>query len=195
MRVKTKSIITALMFAALIGLLALFIVVVPQGATTASAATTPKCVAEFGYTYKYTSGTGGGVSTSTSGNPSAYSATFTSGNNQSTTMTVYIYGSNVSGTGTFANGGYIGSKDVTIEITSTKAKISVSVKNESGVSVGSGANKAVMTGLSDGTYTVTMTYSNAWTINSRAGASCSFTGSFSFKIDDQRRKHFQNGNI
>ena len=155
-----------------------------KNSVTASAATTPKYTAAFNYTYTYTQGTGGGTTTTGRSGSDVYSASFVSGkNNATTTMSVSIYGSSYSGTGTFVNGGYIGSNEVTVEVTSTSAKLTVTITNESGTKLGSGSNKASATGLADGTYTVTMTGYNAWTINSRAGASYNFSGSFTFVID------------
>lgn len=62
LKVKTRGILTGVLFAVLIGLITLFIVFVPKTTTTASAATTPKYVVAFDYSANYTYGTGAGTS-------------------------------------------------------------------------------------------------------------------------------------
>ncbi len=183
MKVKTKGILTGTIFVILMALLALF-TVFTDSPTTANAATTPKYSVLFDYTYKYTYGSGGGTSTSYDSGTAVNSATFVSGNNNaSTTMSVSLYGSSYSGTGNFSNGGYINSNTVNIEVTTNEASFTVNISNSSGTEVASGTNKATASGLSDDTYTVTMMSANAWTINSRAGASYHFNGTFTFVVD------------
>lgn len=184
MRVKTKSIITALLFAALIGLLALFIMVVPQGATTASAATTPKYTVAFNYSASYTYGSGAGTSQYPSSGTGVYSASFIWGANKSVnTLSVSMYGSSASGTGAFVNGGFIDSRDVTIEVTSS-VSTTVTINNSGGTKIASGTKKATATGLTEGTYKVTITASGGGPINSRAGWGASISCNFEFKIDE-----------
>lgn len=185
MRVKTKGFLTS---AAIIALMALVVLlaVFTDKPTAASAATTPKYAVAFNYTYKYTEGSGGGVTNSGYSGNDVYSSSFNSGYRERTTISgVYLYGSETSGTATMENGGYIKSDTVTVEVTTSGAKMNVSILDSSGKSLGSGKNKASASGLSDGTYSVSMSYSNVWTINSRAGASCAFNGSFTFSIDGQ----------
>lgn len=184
MRVKTKNIVTGLLFTVLIGLLALLIVLVLKGTTTASAATTPKYVVAFNYSANYTYGTGGGVTNYPSSGTGVYSASFTYGANRGTnSVTVSMYGSSASGTGAFTSGSYIDSSDITIEVQSTSCKISVAITDSSGTKKGSGTNGAKASGLTEGTYKVSLSGSGGGTINSRAGWSARFDGSFEFKID------------
>lgn len=183
MKVKTKGILTGILFTVLIGLLALFIAFVPQGTSTASAETTPKYVVAFDYSANYTYGTGGGVSNYPSSGMGVYSATFRHGATGSNTVTVSMYGSSTSGTGSFTRGDYIASSYVTVEVNSTSCKITVTIKNSSGTKMASGTNKVSASGLSEGTYTVSMLGSGSGTINSRAYWSSRFDGSFTFKID------------
>lgn len=184
MRVRTKSFLTAAVFILLIALVTLLVVFTDKP-MSASAATTPKYSVAFDYTYSYTEGSAGGTSSSGYSGNGVYSTSFTSGYRSSTTISgVYLYGSATSGTATMESGGYIKSDAVTVEV-SCATKISVTIKDANGSSLGSGNNKASASGLSDGTYTVSLYYGNTWTINSRAGASCTFRGSFIFNIDGQ----------
>lgn len=185
MRVKTKGFLTGAVFVLFLALVAM-LVIFTNKPMAASAATTPKYTVAFDFTYKYTEGTGGGVSNSGNSGKDVFSTSFTSGNRQTTSINgVFLYGSNASGTATLTNGGYIKSDSVNVELSVSGAKINVSILNADGKSIGSGKNKASASGLSDGAYKVSFSYSNAWTINSRAGASCSFSGSFTFIIDGQ----------
>lgn len=185
MKAKTKGILTGAVFVLLMALLVL-LAVFTDSPTTASAATTPKYLVAFNYTYKYNEYTaGGGSNTGHSGND-VYSTSFTSGYRQTTSITaVYLYGSSASGTATMENGGYIQSDSVNVEVTTSGTKISVTIRDSNGNSLGSGKNKASASGLSDGTYTISLSYSNTWTINSRAGANCSFSATITFNIDGQ----------
>ncbi len=180
MKVKTKGILTGAIFVVLMSLLVLFAVFTTDSPTTASAETTPKYVVAFDYSANYTYGSGGGVSNYPSSGTGAYSATFRYGATGSNTVTVSMYGSSASGTGAFVSGDYIASSDVTVEVSSTSCKITVTIKNSSGTKMASGTNKASASGLSEGTYTVSMSGGGAGTINSRAGWSCRFDGSFTF---------------
>lgn len=148
---------------------------------TAYAATTPKYTVMFDWTKKTTSGTGGGTSTSTTSG-TTNSTSFQTGASSTTNFSVQIYGSSTSGTGTFYSGDYIGSSTVNIAITAS-VNMTTKVTNSSGTEVGSGKNSVTLSNLSDGLYTVTSTYSNAWTVNSRAGMSITFTATFQFGVD------------
>ena len=140
---------------------------------SAAAATTPKYALAFDYSYKYTYGSAGGSSTSNSDGKDAYSAHGCS---------ISIWGSGSSGSGSLPKGGYIGSSTVNMSATGISTP-SITVKNSSGTKVGLGSS-FTMTGLYDGTYSVSVNFgSRAWTINSRAGASESMTGTSSFTVD------------
>lgn len=182
MRVKTKGFLTGaifIVFMALVVLLAVF----TDKPMAASAATTPKYAVAFNYTANYTYGSGGGVSNYPSSGTGVYSASYTWGANRSNyTVSVFMYGSSASGTGTFVNGGYIDSTEVTVEATSS-VSMTVAISNSSGTRLASGSKKATAKNLTEGTYKVTISASGAGTINSRAGWSARIDGSFEFKID------------
>ncbi len=183
MRVKAKGILTATLFVVLLGLFAVLFMFAPKGATTASAATTPRYAVAFNYSAGYTYGTGGGATNYPSSGTGVYSASFTWGANKSRyTLSVSMYGSSASGTGNFVNGGFIDSSDVTIEVTSS-VSTNVTITNSSGTKVGSGTKKASASGLTEDTYTVKITASGGGTINSRAGWGANISCNFEFKID------------
>ena len=182
MRVKTKGFLTGAMFVLLLALVAL-LAVFTDNPKTASAATTPRYAVAFNYSAGYTYGTGAGTSQYPRSGTGVYSASFTWGANRSNyTLSVSMYGSGESGTGTFVNGGYIDSTDVTVEISSS-ISMTVTINNSSGTKVGSGSKKATASGLTEGTYTVKISGSGGGTINSRAGWGANFSGNFEFKID------------
>lgn len=183
LRVKTKGIITGLLFAVFISLLALFIAIIPKSTTTASAATTPKYTVSFDYSASYTYGTGGGATQYPSSGTGVFSASFTYGANRTrNTLSVVMYGGSASGTGSFINGTYIDSTDITVEIISS-VSMTVSITDSNGTKVGSGNKKASASGLSEGTYKVSISGSGGGTINSRAGWGYNFKGNYEFKID------------
>ena len=183
MRVKTKGIITGLLFAVFISLLALFIAIIPKSTTTASAATTPKYTVSFDYSASYTYGTGGGATQYPSSGTGVFSASFTYGANRTrNTLSVVMYGGSASGTGSFINGTYIDSTDITVEIISS-VSMTVSITDSNGTKVGSRNKKASASGLSEGTYKVSISGSGGGTINSRAGWGYNFKGNYEFKID------------
>ena len=182
MKAKTKGFLTGAVFVLLMALIVL-LSVFTESPTTASAATTPRYAVAFNYSASYTYGSGGGVSQYPSSGTGTYSASFTYGANRSNyTLSVMMFGSSTSGTGSFVSGGFIDSTEVTVEITSS-IKMTVTIKDSSGKSVGSGSKKASASGLSGGTYSVTISGSGGGPINSRAGWAYSFSGSFTFQID------------
>ncbi len=182
MKTKTKGFLTGaaiVLFTALVVLLAVF----TESPTTASATSTPRYAVAFDYKATYTYGAGGGVSQHPSSGTGVYSASFTYGANKSNyTLSVNLYGGSTSGAGAFENGGYIDSTDITVEILSN-VSMTVTIKNSSGTSVGSGNKKATASNLTEGTYTVSISGSGGGPINSRAGWSYGFSGSFTFNID------------
>lgn len=182
MKVKTKGFLTSAVIFVLMALLVLLAVFTDKP-TTASAATTPKYAVAFNYSSTYTYGTGGGTSSSPHSGTGVYSASYTWGANRSNyTVSVFMYGSSASGTGTFVNGSYIDSTEVTVEASSS-ISMTVSISNSSGTKLASGSKKATASGLTEGTYKVSISASGAGTINSRAGWGASFSGSFEFSID------------
>ena len=84
--------------------------------------------------------------------------------------------------GTFVSGGFIDSTDITVEISSS-IKMTVTIKDANGKSIGSGSKKATASNLTEGTYSVSISGSGGGPINSRAGWAYSFSGSFTFQID------------
>ncbi len=134
------------------------------GATTtsASAATTPKYSLYYDYTYYrgfYLSncnteeGTGTNVLTSCD-------LTLDVGK---TNLTMQIYGSSSSGTGTLSKGGYIGSSTVTVVANCTYDSHSITIANSSGTTVASSSAKTcTVSSLSDGYYTITYEGGSEW---------------------------------
>lgn len=182
MRVKTKGILTGVVFVLLMALLVL-LTVFTDSPTTASAATTPRYAVAFNYSASYTYGSGAGTSQHPSSGTGVYSASFVWGANKSIyTLSISMYGSSTSGTGTFVNGGFIDSTEVTIEVTSS-VSASVTITNSNGTKVGSGTKKATASGLTEDTYTVKVSASGGGPINSRAGWAAGINCNFEFKID------------
>ena len=182
MKVKTKGIITGAAIVVLMALVALLAVFTDKP-LAASAATTPRYAVAFNYSASYTYGSGAGTSQHPSSGTGVYSASFTYGANKSNyTLSVMMYGSSTSGTGTFVSGGFIDSTDITVEISSS-IKMTVTIKDANGKSIGSGSKKATASNLTEGTYSVSISGSGGGPINSRAGWAYGFSGSFTFQID------------
>lgn len=182
MKVRTKGFLMGAAFVLLMALLVLLAVFTDKP-TTASAASTPRYAVAFNYTAGYTYGSGAGTSQYPRSGTEVYSASFIWGANRSNyTLSVSMYGSSASGTGTFVNGGFVDSTDVTVEISSS-ISMTVTITNSSGTKVGSGSKKATASGLTEDTYTVKISGSGGGAINSRAGWGANFSGNFEFKID------------
>ena len=182
MKVKTKGFITGAAIVVLMALVALLAVFTDKP-LAASAATTPRYAVAFNYSASYTYGSGAGTSQHPSSGIGVYSASFTYGANKSNyTLSVMMYGSSTSGTGTFVSGGFIDSTDITVEISSS-IKMTVTIKDANGKSIGSGSKKATASNLTEGTYSVSISGSGGGPINSRAGWAYGFSGSFTFQID------------
>lgn len=156
---------------------------------TASAATTPSYTVAFDYTHTYTYGSGAGTRKETSGDNNVYSAVVQSGSNTTATISVIMYGSGASGNAYLSNGGTIKSDTVNIQISGYNER-RITVTDASGRTVGSGSSSVHLSGLSDGSYLVSVQFGFfAWTINSRAGASVTTTGSFSFTVAAEEHVH------
>ena len=158
------------------------LLLLPNGAATASAATTPKYTVSFDYTCYYQYNTSKKVDSSGTGTTSA---TVKDSKGKSTTLTVAMYGSSSSGTGTLANGGTIKSDTVNIVISSGYQWHSMTVTNSSGQEVGKTSTTTLkLTGLSDGKYTFSGKESGqGWNPNPRAYATYYTEYSFSFVVD------------
>ena len=181
MRSKTKRVTTLTIFAVLLALLSALLLL-PNNAATARAATTPKYTVSFDYTCYYQYNTSKKVDSSGTGTTSA---TVKDSRGKSTTITISIYGSASSGTGTLANGGTIKSDTVNIVISSGYQWHSMTVTNSSGQEVGKTSTTTLkLTGLSDGRYTFSgREYGQGWNPNPRAYATYSTEYSFSFVVD------------
>ena len=181
MRSKTKRVTALTIFAVLLALLSALLLL-PNGAATANAATTPKYAVSFDYTCYYQYNTSKKVDSSGTGTTSA---TVKDSKGKSTTLTISMYGSSSSGTGTLANGGTIKSDTVNIVITSGYQWHDLSVTNSSGQEVGKTSTTTLkITGLSDGRYTFSgREYGQGWNPNPRAYATYSTEYSFSFVVD------------
>ena len=114
MRIKIRRTAAVVIFVVLLALLSALLLL-PSGTATASAATTPKYTVSFDYTCYYQYNTSKKVDSSGTGTTSA---TVKGSKGKSTTLTVAMYGSSSSGTGTLANGGTIKSDTVNIVISS-----------------------------------------------------------------------------
>ena len=132
MRIKTRRTAAVVIFTVLIALLSVLLLL-PNGTATANAATTPKYAGSFDYTCYYQYNTSKKVDSSGTGTTSA---TVKDSKGKSTTLTISMYGSSSSGTGTLANGGTIKSDTVNIVITSGYQWHDLSVTNSSGQEVG-----------------------------------------------------------
>lgn len=151
MKERRKNRITAALCCTVLALLAAWLVMLPQGAKTANAVTTPKYTVSFDYTCYYQYNTTKKVDSSGTGTTSA---TVKDSRGQSTTISVSMYGSASSGTGTLSNGGTIKSDTVNISVSSGYDWHSMTVTNSAGAEVGTTATTSLtLMGLADGKYT------------------------------------------
>lgn len=178
--IKKTAIYTTLI-ALLVSLLILCISM-GTGGLVAEAATTPRYAVSFDYTCYYQYNTSKTVSSSGTG---ATSATVTNSAGGSTTISIAMYGSAESGSGTLANGGTIKSNTVNIVLTSGYEWNTMTVTNSSGTEVGKSSNKTLtLSNLADGKYTFSGTgYGRGWNPNPRAYATYSTQISFTFVVD------------
>ena len=174
-----------LIFTALVVVFAVFLILyisIGTGGLVAEAATTPRYAVSFDYTCYYQYNTSKTVSSSGTG---ATSATVTNSAGGSTTISIAMYGSAASGSGTLANGGTIKSNTVNIVLTSGYEWNTMTVTNSSGTEVGTSSNKTLtLSNLADGKYTFSGTgYGRGWNPNPRAYATYSTQISFTFVVD------------
>lgn len=149
----------------------------------AAAVATPNYAMEFNWTRTTTSGTGGGTSSGTA-TGTGYSVYVQTSESYGATVSVSIYGSSSSGTGSLPVGGYIRSSTVNIQINSSLSSGTIKVTNSSGTQVASGGKSVTMTGLADGTYNVSFAFGGgAWATSGRSGVGVSVSGTSSFKVD------------
>ena len=180
MRIKTRRTAAGIIFTVLIALL-LVLLLLPNGAATASAATTLKYAVSFDYTCYYQYNTKKSVNSSGTGTTSA---TVKDSFGQSTTITIAMYGSSSSSTGTLANGGTIKSDTVNIVITSGYQWHDLSVTNSSGQEVGTTAKTTLtLTGLADGKYTFNGREYGQGVSSGRSYTTYSTEITFSFVVD------------
>ena len=172
---KNLTFILATLFAVLA---TIFIGVFCGTPLQASAATTPRYTVAFSYTCTYQYNTthrtdsSGTDTTSDSSGTDTTSATVKDSLGKSTTISIAMYGSAASGTGTLANGGTIKSDTVNIVLTSGYQWHSISVTNSSGTEVGKSSKTTLtLSGLADGKYSVKCKESGqGWNPNPRAYA-------------------------
>ena len=179
----TKRKNLTLIFTALVVVLATIFIGVFCGTTLqALAATTPKYAVTFSYTCTYQYNT---TKQTNSSGTNVTSATVKDSKGQSTTISIAMYGSSASGSGTISDGGTIKSDAVNIVITSGYQWHSISATNSAGTEVGKSAKTTLtLTGLSDGKYTVNCNESGqGWNPNPRAYATYYTEITFSFVVD------------
>ena len=178
--IKKTAIYTTLI--ALLVALLILCISMGTGGLVAEAATTPRYAVSFDYTCYYQYNTSKTVSSSGTG---ATSATVTNSAGGSTTISIAMYGSAASGSGTLANGGTIKSNTVNIVLTSGYEWNTMTVTNSSGTEVGKSSNKTLtLSNLADGKYTFSGTgYGRGWNPNPRAYATYSTQISFTFVVD------------
>ena len=155
MRVKTRRTAAVIIFTVLIALL-FALLLLPNGAATASAATTPLYSVQFSYT-AYKGVYADRAETVQAEGTNVYETDPFECNKASATTVVsfQIYGSANSGTGRLSNGGYIGSNTVNLKVNGGFGTQKFEVKNSSGRVVGSATSgQCKMTSLADGLYSV-----------------------------------------
>ncbi len=146
----------------------------------AAAATTPRYTVHFSYNAWYKSNT---ATSSTGSATDTTSARIRIGQSSYSTYSIELWGSGSSGTGDLGIGGYVNSSTINIKLNSSSGSPTLTIKNSSGTTVGSGTGTVSMSGLTDGTYTGTFGASNGWLVNNRQYDQAGFDASFSFKID------------
>ena len=173
---KNLTFILAALFAVLA---TIFIGVFCGTPLQASAATTPRYTVAFSYTCTYQYNT---THRTDSSGTDTTSATVKDSLGKSTTISIAMYGSAASGTGTLANGGTIKSDTVNIVLTSGYQWHSISVTNSSGTEVGKSSKTTLtLSGLADGKYSVKCKESGqGWNPNPRAYATYYTEITFSF---------------
>lgn len=185
MRVKTKSILTVSLLTVFIGLLALLIVIVPKGATTASAATKNDFIVLFDYELSYHARSNYGDNdyvASTGKDMASADVKYLAQN--STNYSITLYGNVVSTSGILQKGGLVTSDSVTIEMASKYETGNIYVRDKYNQVVASASGKKItVNGLSEGTYKVSLmhTYSNSSTY---VNAWYSMVATFEFKYDN-----------
>lgn len=179
MKVKNKSVL--LLCAIFLFMFAIiFALSFAGGGTTVYAATTPKYTVHFAYSAWYKSNT---TTTSTGVATDTTSARIRIGKSTYSTYSVELWGSGYSGTGDLSIGGYVNSSTINVKLNSTSGSPTLTIKNSSGTTVGSGTGTVTMSGLSDGTYSGSFSANGGWLVNNRQYDQAGFEAGFSFKID------------
>ena len=152
---------------------------------TAEAATTPKYTATFSYTNTKVVVTNGSSTRTTVGSGSnVTSASVYNDKGSKNTISISIWGSASSGTGTLSNGGYINSDTVNISITSSTQYHNITVKKGSStVGEVTRAKTIKLTGLSSGSYSVTIFGYGDGSISGITATIYELNCSFSFGVD------------
>lgn len=187
MRGKTKRVTAVIIFAVLLALLSALLLL-PNGAATASAATTPLYSVQFSYT-AYKGSSAESASTVQAEGTNVYETDPFECNKASATTVVsfQIYGSANSGTGRLSNGGYIGSNTVNLKVNGGFGTQKFEVKNSSGRVVGSATSgQCKMTSLADGLYSVSYEAYREWKVSSPIRdhpRAAKVVCSFQFRVD------------
>lgn len=185
MRVKTKGILTGLLFVVLIGLAVILSVVVPSGTTTASAATANgnyTVMYDYELSYHARSNYGNNDYVAMTGTNVA-SADVYYYTRQTTNYTITLSGNVISASGVLQKGGLVTSSSVTIAMSSKYETGNIYVRNQYDQIVANASGKSItVTGLSEGTYKVSLlhTYSNSSTY---VNAWYAMSATFEFKYD------------
>ncbi len=153
MKVKTKGFLTGAIFIVLMALLAILILFVPKGETTASAATAQTTVLLNG---TYSQSMWGGGYTRDITDAAVVTATTSLGNTHENVSMSFSLSSSASGKAVLNNKDFINASTVTFTGSQSKYTLTIYDEYSSAVTTGKGSVTAT---LSDGLYRVIMTYS------------------------------------
>ena len=181
--IKTKRRITAVLM--LIAAFCVISAVLFSKTTVAEAATTPKYTATFSYTNtKVVVSMGKETRTTVGSGSNVTSASVYNDKGSKNTVKINIWGSGSSGTGTLSNGGYINSDTINISITSTTQYHNITVKSGSStVGQVTRAKTIKLTGLSSGSYSVTIWGYGDGKVSGNTATIYELNCTFSFKLD------------
>lgn len=147
----------------------------PIKANADSNASMRELYAHFSYESTYSSNT----ATSTLGSATdTLSTTVRSGRTGNVTITFKIK-AKMKYDDSFPNGGYVCCSEVYLTLSSG----SMIVRNSSGTSIASGSGTITVSGLSNGTYTVTTAGGEGWLVSNRQYDSVHYSASFDFVVD------------
>ncbi len=176
-RIKIVLLLTAI--------ICLFLGATPLMEYKAEAATTPKYTATFSYTNtKVVVANGKETRTTVGSGSNVTSASVYNDKGSKNTVKINIWGSDSSGTGTLSNGAYINSDTINISITSTTQYHNITVKSGSStVGQVTRAKTIKLTGLSSGSYSVTIWGYGDGKVSGYTATIYELNCTFSFKLD------------